>query len=197
MFVIFVLVKQRLKREGCQCWHNLDLNLTYVLKEGKLNVSFSVECTTYTEPQCRKKCESTGRVLREFNAESTCPCKCNCSDFIHSDCKKKCQEKGKAVALSFTDQFGCSQCKCACPPYHNTSCQNQCTQEDKIHIPGAKNRFGCDICQCGCLNRDCDMECRDLEFRVTKGTLACIMGCQCICADDCDPHCDGCIPKGN
>ena len=159
--------------------------------------NISDECTTYIESQCLTKCESTNRLLEEFNTNSMCPCKCNCPDFIHSDCEKHCQEEGKVTVVGFTDQFGCSQCKCTCPPYHNTSCQNQCSWEYKIHIAGARNRFGCDICQCGCLNRDCDTECGDLEFKVTKGSQGCIVGCQCICADGCEPNCYGCIRKGN
>ena len=157
----------------------------------------SDECTTYTEPQCLTKCESTNRLLGRFNEDSTCPCKCNCPDFIEADCENKCQKEGKVTKLGFTDQFGCLRCKCACPPYHNTSCQNQCIQEDKIHIVGAKSRFECDICQCGCLNRDCDTECGDLEPRVTTGSQGCIVGCQCICSDDCEPNCHGCIPGNN
>ena len=156
----------------------------------------SDECAIYTEQQCQTTCYSTDR-LGEFNADSTCPCKCKCLDFVQSRCQKKCQEEEKVTALGFTDQFGCLRCKCDCPPYHNTGCQNQCTQEDKIHIPGAKSRFGCDICQCGCLNRDCNTECGDLEFRVVKGSQGCTVGCRCICADDCEPNCLGCIPPGN
>ena len=157
----------------------------------------SDECTTYTESQCLAKCQSTNRLLDEFNADSTCPCKCNCLDFIGADCENKCQEEGKVAALGFTDQFGCLRCKCDCPPYHNNSCQTQCTQEDKIHITGVRSRFGCDICQCRCLNRDCDAECGDLEFRVKTGNHGCITSCQCICADDCEPNCHGCTDKGN
>ena len=116
---------------------------------------------------------------------------------MRTDCENKCQEEGKVVTLGSQDQFGCLQCNCTCPPYHNTSCQTLCSQEGKFHIEGAKNRFGCDICQCGCLNRDCDAECGDLEFRVTTGSQGCIVGCQCICPDDCEPNCHGCIKKGN
>ena len=168
-----------------------------MLKQDKLRVFFlSVECTTYTASQCLAKCESTDRLLGEFNMDSTCPCKCNCPDFVQSECENKCQEEGKVMALGL-DQFGCSKCKCICAPYHNNTCQNQCSQENKIHIAGARNRYGCHICQCGCLNRDCDTECADLEFRVKKGSQGCIVGCQCACRDDCEPNCHGCIKKSN
>ena len=142
------------------------------------------------------KCNSTDR-LADFNVDPKCPCKCYCPDFLQSDCKKKCQEERKIVALGFTDQLGCSRCKCICLPYHNNICQNQCDQEEKIHIVGAKSRYGCDICQCGCLDRDCHTECGDLEFRIKTGSQGCIVGCQCICADDCEPNCHGCIKKGS
>ena len=135
--------------------------------------------------------------MGRFGADSTCPCTCNSPQFIGADCENKCQKEGKVTALGFTDQFGCLRCKCNCPPYHNNTCQTQCTQEDKIHVTGARSRFGCDICQCGCLNRDCDTECGDLEPRVTKGGQGCIVGCQCICADDCEPNCHGCISGNN
>ena len=124
-----------------------------------------------------------------------CPCKCNCPDFVQSDCENKCQEEEKVVAQGFRDGFGCLRCKCNCPPYHNNTCQTQCSQEGKIHIPGAKSRFGCDICQCGCLNRDCNTECGDLEFRIKRGSHGCIVGCQCVYGDDCEKS--GCIPRGN
>ena len=154
----------------------------------------SDECTTYTLSHIVKP--DVNPLLGKFNANSSCPCKCIYPDFVQSDCEMQCHEEGKIVALGSPDQFGCVRCKCACPPYHNTSCQTQCTQEGKFHIKGARNRFGCDICQCGCLNRDCDTECGDLEFRVKTGKHGCITSCQCICTDDCMPNFHGCIKAG-
>ena len=141
-------------------------------------------------------CESTGREVKVFNPDSTCPCECTCAEFSQSTCETRCKEQNQVMMYGSTDDHGCLDCQCTCGPYDSDSCHEFCDREEKLQVQGAKNRYGCDTCQCGCLNRDCDTECGDLEFRVKTGNHGCITSCQCICADDCMPNCHGCIKAG-
>ena len=157
----------------------------------------SVECTTYTQSQCVNKCESKGGMVQEFGTDSTCPCKCGCPEFNQSNCEIQCQKERKQGVTGPKNQYGCLTCQCICPPFNNNICHEQCELENKIQVVGAKNRFGCDVCQCGCLNRDCETECGDLEYKTTTGNQGCIVSCQCICPDNCEPNCHGCVKKGS
>ena len=159
-------------------------------------IFISDECTTYSQSQCIDKCNKTSRVFHEYGADSTCPCKCSCPEFNQVDCEMRCEKEGKQTLKGLQDQFGCMSCECFCVPFNNNICHDQCVLERKIQVVGARNRFGCDICQCGCLNRDCETECGNLEYRVTTGSQGCIVGCQCICPDQCEPNCHGCVKKG-
>ena len=166
------------------------------MRSGPYGPIFSVECTTYIESLCTQKCQSISKAVKEFNMQSTCPCQCTCSEFIPSRCETDCQKQNKITVSGSTDQHGCLNCQCTCPPFHNDTCHSHCQQEGKLQVQGAKSRYGCDICQCGCLNRDCQAECGDLGYRRKTGDHGCIIGCQCICPEDCQPNCLGCINKG-